>query len=350
MTRVLDADDPCPARDGFVMPAEWAPHARTWMCWPCRREAWGGPDGLLRAKQAFARVARAISTFEPVTMAVRPQDSAEARLACSGKVEIFEVPLDDSWARDMGPTFLRGPAGARAAVQWRFNAWGNKYQPYADDALLATRIAKLADARIYDAPLVCEGGAIHSDGEGTLLTTEQCLLNSNRNPNLTQQEVEDRLALFTGARRVLWLGEGFSDDETDGHVDNIACFASPGRVIVGRPSSKAHPDFEPANEAVRRLSAAHDARGRPIEIVDLPQPRNMRTDARGRLLQASYVNFYLPTGGIVMPSFDDPNDEQAREILAGCFPGRDILQIDALDIVEGGGGIHCITQQEPAAP
>jgi agmatine deiminase len=349
MKERLDADDPCPVRDGFSWPAEWVPHARTWMCWPCRTEAWDGPDGLLRAKQAYARVARAISTFEPVTMAMRPHDAAETKLACAGKVDLFEVPLDDSWARDMGPTFLSGADGARAAVQWRFNAWGNKYHPYAEDAQLARRIGRAVQAQIYDAPLFCEGGAIHTDGEGTLITTEQCLLNVNRNPDLTQQEVEERLALFTGARRVLWLGDGFSDDETDGHIDNIACFASPGRVIVGRPSSREHPDFEPVAEAVRRLRAAHDAHGRAIEVIDLPQPQRMRTDARGRLLQASYVNFYLPTGGIVMPAFDDPNDEQAREILAACFPGRDILQIDALDIVEGGGGIHCITQQEPAA-
>jgi len=350
MTDRLDADLPCPVRDGFAWPAEWAPHARTWMCWPCRVEVWGGPDGLLRAKQAFARVARAISSFEPVTMAVRPHDAAEAKLACAGKVETFEVPLDDSWARDMGPTFLRGPQGARAAVQWRFNAWGNKYHPYTEDAQLATRIARHVEARVYAAPMVCEGGAIHSDGEGTLITTEQCLLNVNRNPDLTQQDVEECLALYTGARRVLWLGDGFSDEETDGHVDNIACFAAPGRVIVGIPAFKSHPDYEPACEAARRLAAAHDAQGRAIEVVEIEQPRRTRMDSRGRLLQASYVNFYLANGGVVMPAFDDPNDEKAREALAACFPGRDILQIDALDIVEGGGGIHCITQQEPAAP
>jgi agmatine deiminase len=348
MNERLDADDLCPVRDGFTWPAEWTLHARTWMCWPCRVEAWDGPDGMLRAKQAYARVARAISTFEPVTMAVRPQDAAEAKLACAGKVDAFEVPLDDSWARDMGPTFLCGPDGTRAAVQWRFNAWGNKYHPYAEDAQLATRIAQASGARIYAAPLICEGGAIHGDGEGTLLTTEQCLLNDNRNPDLTQQDVEQLLALYTGARRVLWLGEGFSDDETDGHVDNIACFAAPGRVLVGRPSSKSHPDYEPSAEAVRRLRAARDAGGRAIEVIEIVQPRKTRSDSRGRLLQASYINFYLPTGGIVMPAFDDPNDEKARQVLAGLFPGRDILQIDALDIVQGGGGIHCITQQEPA--
>ncbi|MGH6872436.1 MAG: agmatine deiminase family protein [Rhizomicrobium sp.] len=347
MTRRLDADDVCPARDGYSMPAEWAQHVRTWMCWPCRVEVWGGPDGLLRARQAFARVARAISTFEPVTMCARPQDAPEAKLACGGKAEIFDVALDDSWARDMGPTFVGGPEGGRAGVVWQFNAWGNKYHPYTNDALLGGRILAWAGVTAYAAPLVCEGGAIHSDGEGTLITTEQCLLNENRNPHLTPQQVEERLALFTGARRVVWLGDGFSDDETDGHVDNIACFAGPGRVLVGVPQSKSHPDWEPMHEAIRRLRAARDARGRAFEIVEIAQPRDAGADFRGRPLQASYVNFYLPNGGVVMPGFDDRADEAARAVLAQCFPGRDILQIDARDIVEGGGGIHCITQQEP---
>ncbi|HWD25831.1 MAG TPA: agmatine deiminase family protein [Rhizomicrobium sp.] len=347
MTKRLDADDPCPARDGYAMPAEWAPHARTWMCWPCRTEAWGGPDGLLRAKQAYARVARAISSFEPVVIAARPHDTAEAKLATSGKVEVVEVPLDDSWARDIGPTFLTAPNGQRAAVQWRFNAWGNKYQPWDQDAQFATRAAQHSGVTLYDAPLICEGGAIHSDGEGTLLTTEQTLLNPNRNPHLDRQQVEERLALFTGARRVIWLGEGFSDDETDGHIDNIACFASPGRVIVGVPSSRSHPDFEPVMDAIRRFKTARDAQGRALEVVELEQPKSIAADWRGRPLQASYVNFYIANGGLVMPGFDDPNDEKARSVLADCFGERDILQIQALDIVMGGGGIHCITQQEP---
>jgi agmatine deiminase len=346
MTNRLDADDPCPARDGFSMPAEWDRHARTWMCWPCRTEAWGGPEGLLRAKQAYARVARAISAFEPVTIAARPQDFSEVKFACAGKTETFEVALDDSWARDSGPTFLRGPDGARAGVQWQFNAWGNKYFPFDADAQFASRVLEKQKVCTYRAPLVCEGGAIHSDGEGTLLTTEQTLLNANRNPGLTQQEIEEALALYTGARKVIWLGEGFSDDETDGHIDNIACFAAPGRVIVGMPSSKSHPDFEPVMDALHRLNEARDALGRRLEIVELPQPHTERRDWQGRPLQASYVNFYLPNGGIVMPAFNDANDEKARAVLADCFPGRDILQIDALDIVEGGGGIHCITQQE----
>jgi len=279
---------------------------------------------------------------------VRPMDAAEVRLATSGKTDILEIPLDDSWARDIGPTFLTGPEATRAAVQWEFNAWGNKYHPWTEDAQFASRVARASDISVYRAPLVCEGGAIHCDGEGTLLTTEQCLLNPNRNPHLDRQQVEERLALFTGARRIVWLGSGFSDDETDGHVDNIACFAAPGRVILGVPDAKSHPDYEPVMDALRRLAQAHDANGRRFEIVELAQPRIVRVDWRGRPLQASYVNFYLANGGVVMPSFDDPHDEAARSALADCFPGRDILQIDALDIVQGGGGIHCLTQQEPA--
>lgn len=317
------------------------------MCWPCRIETWGGPDGLLRAKQAVARVARAISSFEPVVIAARPLDAPEAKLATSGKTEIFEVALDDSWARDSGPTFVNTSDGRRGAVQWEFNAWGNKYHPWTNDARFASQVANQSGVRLFLGPLVCEGGAIHTDGEGTLITTEQCLLNSNRNPHLDLQQVEERLALFTGARRVIWLGEGFSDDETDGHVDNIACFGAPGRVLVGVPSSRSHPDFAPVMEAIHRLSNTRDAEGRRIEIIEIEQPMKQGNDWRGRPLQSSYINFYLPNGGVVMPAFDDRNDEKARELIAACFPGRDILQILATDIVAGGGGIHCITQQEP---
>lgn len=301
---------------------------------------------MLRAKQAIARVARAISTFEPVTMAVNAADAAEARLATGGKVDILETPLDDSWARDFGPTFVTSGA-AVAAVSWEFNAWGNKYRSYDNDAAFAVRISETARTRLYRAPLVCEGGAIHTDGEGTLITTEQCLLNENRNPHLTQQQIEERLALFTGARKIIWLGGLFSDDETDGHVDNIACFSAPGRLLVGVHADRSHPDYEPALDAVRTLSEVRDAMGRRIEIVEIVQPRKTRTDERGSLLQSSYINFYLANGGVVMPSFEDPGDQPAREAIAACFPGRDVLQIDALAIVRGGGGIHCITQQEP---
>ena len=349
MTKPLDAASPSPVHDGFFMPAEWEPHRRTWMCWPARRECFGGAEGLLRAKQAYARVARAISAFEPVIMAARSEETAEVKLATGGKVEIVDMPLDDSWARDFGPTFLKDGRGRLSGVQWRFNAWGRKYHPYANDASFARRVLAFAGVNVYEAPLVCEGGALHTDGGGTLLTTEQCLLNANRNPGLSRAEAEECLRIYLGARVVIWLGEGFSDDETDGHVDNIACFAQPGRVILGMPASRSHPDYIPSREALRRLQAARDGEGRRLEIVELVQPKKLRHAWNGKLLQASYVNFYLPNGAVVMPAFGDAHDEKARAVLADCFPGRDIMQIDALDIVEGGGGIHCITQQEPQA-
>jgi len=348
MNNPLDRATPSPLHDGYFWPAEWEPHRRTWMCWPVRGECFGGADALLRAKQAYARVARAISAFEPVTLSVRPQEAAEAKLATGGKVEIVEMALDDSWARDFGPTFLRNGKGQLSGVQWIFNAWGRKYQSYANDATFARRVLERAGLAVYRAALTCEGGAIATDGQGTVLTTEQCLLNANRNPGRSKRDVEEALRLYLGARQVIWLGEGFADEETDGHVDNIACFAGPGRVIVG-VAAKGHPDCAALKEAMRRLKSARDAEGRALNIVELPQPKTLRQDWRGRPLPASYVNFYLVNGALIMPAFDDPHDEDARTILGQCFPGRDIMQIDVLAIVEGGGGIHCITQQEPRA-
>lgn len=312
------------------MPAEREPHLRTWMFWPCRAGLW--PD-IAATRRAFAQVAEAIAAFEPVIMAARPEDLADvARAGLDG----WSVPLDDSWARDSGPTFLRG-----ASVQWRFNAWGGKYQPFDQDARFATRVAQKEGLPVRAAPLVCEGGAIHSDGQGMLLTTEQCLLNPNRNPGMSREAVTSLLCEFTGAERMVWLGSGFSDSETDGHVDNIACFIRPGRVLVGVPDSKSHPDHAPVMEAIARL------KNEGLDIVELVQPRTIRHDRRGRLLQASYINFALCNGGLVMPAFDDPHDEPARALLADCFPERIVTVVPALDIVAGGGGIHCITQQQP---
>ena len=315
------------------------PHVRTWMAWPCRRDAWDGLEGLARAKKASAAAARAISRFEPVVMAARPDDADEARRATG--CDVFEVALDDSWARDIGPTFVTGPQG-RAAIEWRFNAWGGKYHPFDQDAAFAARVADKAGVSVRHAPITCEGGAIHSDGKGMLLTTEQCLLNPNRNPGLSKESVEQVLHDFIGAERVIWLGDDFSDAETDGHVDNIACFAGEGRVILGVPDSKNHPDHVSVMEARRRLMAAG------LEVIELVQPRTIRRDRQRRLLQASYVNFYLCNGGLVMPSFDDAHDERAKAVLTDCFSNREIVTLPALDIVAGGGGIHCITQQEPA--
>ena len=237
----LDADDACPVRDGFAMPAEWTTHARTWMAWPCRLEPWGSAEGMMRARVGFARVARAISGFEKVIMAVRPQDREEAQMACGKGIDFFEVPLDNSWARDSGPSFVTDDKDHVAGVHWRFNGWGNKYLTIDADAAFGARVLEALDMRSYDGPMVLEGGSVHVDGRGTLLTTEQCLLNPNRNPGLTRQQIEERLALYLGVRKIIWLGEGLADDETDGHVDNIACFAGSSRVLLHLPARRRQP-------------------------------------------------------------------------------------------------------------
>jgi agmatine deiminase len=347
MSRRLDADDRCPVRDGLYMPAEWEPHARCWMAWPCRPEPWGTADNLMRARLGHAAVARAISGFEKVTMAVRPQDVDEARLALGKGIEIFEVPLDDSWTRDIGPLFVVDGNDGVAGVDWRFNAWGNKYPGYEADNAFAARVLDALDMRVYEGPMVLEGGSICLDGRGTLITTEQCLLNPNRNPSLTRQQIEERLALYLGVTKVVWLGEGLEDDETDGHVDNIACFAGPGRVMVYAPREKGGLNDRVMRDNVARLKAARDAQGRAFEIIEVPEPaRRERHD--GRRLDMSYINFTFANYGIVMPSFDDEIDAVAAEVMTKTFPDRRIVQVGALDIVEGGGGIHCITQQQPA--
>ncbi|HEX3432389.1 MAG TPA: agmatine deiminase family protein [Rhizomicrobium sp.] len=332
------------AQAGYALPAEWEPHRRTWMCWPCRMEAWGSAAQMERARVATAEVARTIAQFEPVVMVARPADSDIAVRACGGLADIFVAPIDDSWARDTGPTFLSGEG--LAGVVWRFNAWGGKYDGYENDKALAPRILNRAGGRAFPAPLVCEGGAIHADGEGTLITTEQCLLNANRNPDRSREAITAILCRYTGVQSVLWLPGEFADVETDGHVDNIACFAAPGRIILGIPPAR-HPDFAAVVGVKQFLGRARDAEGRAFEIVEMAQPEHAREDWRGRPRAASYVNFYLCNGGLVMPAFDDPADLPALRVLKDCFPGREVVQISARDFVEGGGGIHCITQQEP---
>jgi len=333
-----------PTDDGFFMPAEWALHKRCWMAWPCRAELWG--EGLDAARTAYAEVAGAIAEFEPVTMVANGEEIAEVSLRCGSGVACLPLAHDDSWMRDNGPTFLVDGKGGLAGVDWRFNAWGGEYDTYADDAAAAGAILKHLDVPAYAAPLVLEGGSIHVDGEGTLLTTEQCLLNPNRNPELSREQIEQHLRAHLGVRQVIWLGQGFEDDETDGHVDNLACFVRPGVVLALSTDDPDDGNYAALQDNLARLRAAKDAAGRRLEIIEVPQP-TPRTGEDGRRLALSYVNFYIANGGVVMPSFEDAKDEAAYAIVARCFPDRDVRRVPLLDIVCGGGGIHCITQQQP---
>jgi agmatine deiminase len=327
------------------MPPEWAPHARCWMQWPCREPLFG--EHLQAAREAYAEVAQTIAEFEPVTMIASPEHVVEASLKCGPGVSTFSLPLDDSWCRDSGPTFVVNARGEVAGVAWKWNAWGDKYPDHQRDAQVSRAVLEHLGMRRYAAPLVLEGGAIHVDGEGTLLTTESCLLNPNRNPDLGRAEVEELLRQYLGVRTILWLNGGVEDDDTDGHVDNVACFVRPGLVLALNSSDPADGSYAVLTENIERLRASTDAAGRSLEVVPIEQPRR-REMADGRRLALSYVNFYIANGGIVMPAFEDPQDRHAYDIVQRAFPDRRVMQVPATEIVFGGGGIHCITQQQPA--
>jgi agmatine deiminase len=341
-----------PADLGLAMPAEWGEHARCWMALPTSLSCWGPHRAAARA--AHARLARTIARFEPVTLLLRPEDRAEAEVLYGEDVELREAAIDDAWVRDTGPSFLLGPGGVLAGVHWRFNNYGNKEglapADYAADQRIAARILELAGAQRHGAPLVLEGGSIHVDGEGTLLTSEQCLLNRNRNPDLDRASIESLLMGYLGVERVIWLGQGLQDDDTDGHVDNLACFARPGVVVALSCHDPDDANHAPLQDNLARLRAARDAAGRSLEVIEIEQPRPRPHPDGRRRLAMSYVNFYLPNGGVVVPSFDDPErDVAALHTLQAVFPEREVVSVPGLDLIVGGGNAHCLTQQQPRA-
>jgi agmatine deiminase len=330
--------------DKLFMPAEWQPHTRCWMAWPSNSAIW--TNGMTEAYRAVATVVRAILNFEPVSLLVRPADRERAFQLCGSEVEYFEYPLDDSWMRDFGPTYVVSKESERklAGVNWQFNGWG-KY-PHDNDQHVAKTILAHESIAVFDAPLVLEGGSIHVDGEGTVLTTEQCLLHENRNPDLQRDEIEALVLKYLGAEKMIWLRQGLKDDDTDGHIDELACFVEPGRVLAMIGSDKSDIDYKPLQENLSILKEATDARGKKLDVITLEQP-NVAYKGKERLSQ-SYVNFYIANGGIVMPSFNDtPRDSRARGVLQEMFPTRKIVQLPGQTLAVGGGNIHCITQQQP---
>ena len=327
------------------MPPEWAPHAGCWMAWPCRPENW---DDLERARATYASVARAIARFEPVTMTADAGDAGTARGALAGVagIDVVVVPSDDSWARDTAPTFVTDGRGALGGVDWRFNAYGGIFEEYGRTRGMARRILDLVGARRFAAPLTLEGGAVHVDGEGTVLTTTEVVLDPRRNPGLERGEAERLLCDYLGAEKVLWLSSALDHDNTRGHVDNLACFVAPGVVAALGCADPADPQHAAVQENLARLRAATDARGRALEVVELPMPA--RPESRGRRLSPSYVNFYVANGAVLVPAFGDPADEVARDVLERLFPRRAVIPISTLELVKADGNIHCITQQQPA--
>ena len=355
-----------PAADGYRMPAEFEPHEGCWMVWPERPDNWrlrAGP-----AQEAFAAVAEAIAASEPLTMAASGPQFEACRKRLPGSVRVVEIATDDAWMRDTGPTFVVDGEGGRRGVDWRFNAWGGHegglYSSWERDDRVAARVLEVEGDERYRAPLVLEGGSIHVDGEGTLLSTEECLLNRNRNPGLSREQIERALRDYLGAERVVWLGRGVVADETDGHVDNLASFVRPGMVALTWTEDRSDPQSAVSRDARERLEATTDARGRPFELVLLPSPGPLTiapaeaggvvpspgTQPRraGDRLAASYANFYIANSRVVMPLLDERHDDEALEILGRCFPRREVVGVPAREILLGGGNVHCITQQVPA--
>jgi agmatine deiminase len=334
------------------------------MAWPERPDNWR--LGAKPAQEAYAAVAEAIGSGEPVTMAVSDRQFEHARSVLAPSVRVVEISSDDAWMRDIGPTFVLDKAGTRRGVDWIFNAWGGLdgglYFPWDRDERVARKVLEIEGADRYRAPIVLEGGSIHVDGEGTVLATEECLLNRNRNPTRSREQIEQTLCAYLGAEQVLWLGRGVYADETDGHVDNLACFVRPGVVLLTYAEDPADPQHEISADALRRLEQATDARGRSLEVIRLPAPGPLTITAEeargvdavagtlprraGDRLAASYANFYLGAR-VVFPLLDERHDDEAAEILCGCFPAREVVGVPAREILLGGGNIHCITQQVP---
>jgi agmatine deiminase len=331
-----------PAKDGFSMPAEWEQHAGCFISWPCREETWQGH--FEDAKRAYSAVIEAIDRFDPVTVVSDPAVSAEARERIGPDVNIFEAALDDSWARDNGPIFVRDQDHRLALVDFKFNAWGNK-GPWERDEKLPALIAEWMGIRRYDAPMILEGGAISVDGEGTLLTTEQCLLNANRNPSMSREDIEQALASYLGVRKVVWLPVGLEDDMTDGHVDGAAGFVKPHIVLAAHTKDESDPNHERLEANMARLESATDSKGRSLEIVRTVQPKPIMV---GEIpVTPAYANLYFANGAVVFPTYGIREDDVARDILASLFPEREVVGVRCEHIGIGGGDIHCITQQLP---
>jgi agmatine deiminase len=357
--------DSTPLKDDFRMPGEFECHDGCWILWPERTDNWR--NGAKPAQKAFVMVAEAISRFEKVTVGVSASQYINARQLLPPQIRVIEISYNDAWVRDCGPTCVVNEAGVARGVDWDFNAWGGLtgglYFPWDLDDLLARKICDIENLDMYKAPLVLEGGSIHTDGQGTLITTEECLLNSNRNPSMSKNEIETVLKNHLNIQKIIWLPKGVYLDETDGHVDNICCFARPGEVILSWTDDQNDPQYSRSAAAKEMLERTTDAQGRTLKIHRIHQPdpilitkeESIGVDTvegtlprlPGDRLAASYVNFYIANYGIVMPVFGDRYDEPAVNTIRKIFPEREIIPVSAREILLGGGNIHCITQQIP---
>ena len=341
-----------PKEKKYYMPAEWYPHKCCWMQWPYNNPNHNGYGAIPswshfdfeKGRLAWANVANSIVKFEQVKMITHPDEIRKAKKLLDSKIEIIEFKIDDCWARDSGAIFLLNDKNMLGGIDWEFNGWG-KFKPYDSDNKIAKFMIENSSANYFKNNMVLEGGSIHVDGEGTLLTTEQCLLNKNRNPKLSKKEIEKNLKEYLNINKIIWLKNG-TDEGTDGHVDNIACFVKPGTILALSCKDKNDPFYEKINENLEILKTSTDSKGRRLNIIELEMSykRLIPNDDE----PSSYINFYIANNGIVMPSFEDEKaDYNAKTIVQSIFPDRKIITINGIDISMGGGNVHCITQQQP---
>jgi agmatine deiminase len=334
---------------GFYMPGEWHPHKRCWMSWP--GEITGDGGRVAPARLTSASVAAAVARFEPVIMLANDADVVHARTLCGSPVEVQAAPIDDGWFRDNGPSFVIDGEGGMIGVNWDFNGWGVKPGiPFARDRAVTKLILEREGITRVAAPMILEGGSFHVDGEGTLLTTEQCLLNPNRNPHLSRGEIEEHLKNYLGVDKVIWLKQGVVDDMTDGHIDLLAAFVAPGVVLALGCDDSADANYIAIQANLEILRGGRDAKSRKFEVIELPQPPAAYNEVTGTRLGLSHLNFYLANGGVILPVFDEPkSDGVARGIFREVFRDLEIVPERSRDLLYAGGNIHCITQQEPVA-
>jgi agmatine deiminase len=339
-----------PAALGYRMPAEWEPHAATWLSWP-RREGISFPDSFDRVMPTLRVMVGALIESEQVCINIcNGAHEARAREVLRGlrmeRISFYRVPTNEPWCRDHGPMFLTRDLDPKlAVVDWNYNAWGNKYPPFDLDEVAPTRVAKILDVPVFYPDMILEGGAIDVNGAGALLTTESCLLNKNRNPSLSREQIEQRLRDYLGVHDILWLGDGIAGDDTDGHIDDLARFVSERRVITVVEENRRDENYEPLQKNLARLQAMKIG-DRAIEIIALPMPKKIVRE--GLRLPATYANFYIADTCVLVPTFADPADQVALSILRECFPTRRVIGIDCRELIWGLGAFHCLTQQQPA--
>jgi agmatine deiminase len=339
-----------PAALGYRMPAEWEPHAATWLSWP-RREGISFPESFDRVLPVLRAMVEALIQSERICINICDSaHEAEARSALAGlpieRITFYRIPTNEPWCRDHGPIFLTRDRDPKlAAVDWDYNAWGNKYPPFNLDEVVPTRVAEVLNVPAFYPHMILEGGSIDVNGAGALLTTESCLLNNNRNPNLSRDVIEQRLRDYLGVQDILWLGHGIVGDDTDGHIDDLARFVSERTVVAVAEEDQHDENYGPLQENLARLREIKIANDK-IEIVTLPMPKKIVRE--GLRLPASYANFYIATTCVLVPTFGDPADEVALSILRKCFPGRRVIGIDCRELIWGLGTFHCLTQQQPA--